>query len=96
MNWSPQQQAMLSAMGYALYRQAGADTAGAEVAGPDATLPAGSSPPGRPERLMAALVRAAGGRDPASLPLPPLDQLRGDAAAKRALWPRLRAIRRQG
>jgi hypothetical protein len=96
MNWSPQQQAMLSAMGYALYRQAGADATGVEAAGTDNTAaPSGSPQRSRQDRLMQALVRAAGGRDPAALPLPPLDQLRGDAAAKRALWPRLRALRRQ-
>jgi len=94
-NWSPQQQAMLSAMGYTLYRQAGAETPPVGVS--DATIPAPSTSP-RPrtqDRLMQALVRAAGGRDPAALPLPPLEQLRADPSAKRALWPSLRALRRQ-
>jgi hypothetical protein len=91
-NWSPQQQSMLSAMGYTLYRQAGTDAPPAAVSQPVA---AASMRPPPADRLLQALVRAAGGRDPASLPLPPLDQLRGDALAKRALWPRLRALRRQ-
>jgi len=95
MNWSPQQQAMLSAMGYTLYRQAGAQPPLASetevVAVREAQARARPS-----DRLMQALVRAAGGRDPTGLPLPPLEQLRSDAAAKRALWPRLRALRRQG
>ena len=86
MSWSPQQQAMLSAMGYTLYRQAGA--------APDA-LPA--QPVAAPlrtgtDRLLQALVHAAGGRDLAPLALS-LDQLRASGAAKRALWPRLRALR---
>lgn len=89
MTWSTQQQAMLSAMGYVLYRQAGAPvpvSAVAESAAPAAAL--------APSRLLQALARAAGGRDPAGLPLPPLEQLRASAAAKRALWPLLRALRR--
>lgn len=93
MNWSPQQQAMLSAMGYTLYRQTGSEAS--PVAEPGAGTPPVAPPGQRPsDRLMQALVRAAGGGDPASLPLPPLEQLRGDASAKRALWPRLRALRR--
>jgi len=96
MNWSPQQQAMLSAMGYTLYRQAGAEPPPAAQPEARAEPAAPASPQRSPDRLMQALVRAAGGRDPRGLPLPPLDQLRRDAAAKRALWPRLRALRRQG
>ena len=45
------------------------------------------------------MLRAAG-RDPADAraamllaELPPIATLRGDAAAKRGLWPRLRALR---
>ncbi len=45
--------------------------------------------------LMQALRRAAGGRDLSGLALPPLDQLRASAQAKRALWARLRALRRR-
>ena len=93
MSWNPQQQAMLSAMGYTLYRQAGAAP---PVHDGGAVEPARAAPlaAGSPDRLLQALVRAAGGRDLAALPLPPLDQLRASAAAKRALWPRLRALRR--
>ncbi len=90
MSWSPQQQAMLSAMGYVLYRQAGAAPLVASVA--ESVTPALVS---APSRLLQALVRAAGGRDASTLPLPPLEQLRASAAAKRALWPVLRALRRQ-
>ena len=84
MSWSPGQQAMLSAMGYTLYRQAPAPAAPPVVV---------ARPAGVPERLWDALVRAAGGHDPSPL-LPPVEQLRAGAAAKRALWPALRALRR--
>ena len=43
--------------------------------------------------LRAALTRAAAGADIAAL-LPDLDVLRRQASAKRALWPRLRSLRR--
>ena len=92
MTWGSAQQAMLEAMGYTLHRF-----------GPQAALPpsrdgAGVGPADGSDadhaRLLLALQRAAGGRDLAGVPLPPLARLRGDAAAKRALWPRLRALRR--
>lgn len=60
------------------------------------------SPPARaatpaPDRLLAAVSRAArrapGDADVIAL-LPDVAALRGNAAAKRALWPRLRALRR--
>jgi hypothetical protein len=84
MSWAPDQQAILSAMGYELYSRAPAPVA------PPAVV---VRPAGFPERLWEALVRAAGGRDPSPL-LPPAEQLRADGAAKRALWPALRALRR--
>jgi hypothetical protein len=43
--------------------------------------------------LLAALSRAAGGRDLGALALD-LERLRREPALKRALWPRLRALRR--
>ncbi len=52
-----------------------------------------------PDSLMRALLRAAnlGGNDAAMLQahVPPLRALRGEAAAKRKLWPALRAMRAQ-
>lgn len=54
------------------------------------------TPPGS-DRLMQALLRAAGTHVDAAAVIalvPDTTQLRGDAAAKRALWPRLRALRR--
>ena len=84
MSWRPDQQAMLAAMGYVLYRQAPAPVP------PPAVV---ARPAGFPEKLWESLVRAAGGRDPSPL-LPPAEQLRADARAKRALWPALRSLRR--
>ncbi|HCT25489.1 MAG TPA: hypothetical protein DIW85_04645 [Stenotrophomonas sp.] len=54
-----------------------------------------------PDRLQIALLRASGcnPNDPATQMLMdswPLDQLRHDPAAKRALWPQLRALRKRG
>ena len=100
MSWNAQQQAMLEAMGYTLWQAAGPapHVAGAPVrpgvTDADARVAASRVPDAGDDPLLRALRRAAGGRDPSPL-LPPLDQLRGDAAAKRALWPRLRALRRR-
>lgn len=76
--WSAEQEEWLRALGHAPYRVAG--------------LPE--------DPLLHAVLRAAG-RDPADAraralvaDLPPVASLRGDAAAKRRLWPRLRALRR--
>lgn len=44
--------------------------------------------------LAAAIARAADGRDLSALALD-LDKLRCEPALKRALWPRLRALRKQ-
>ncbi|ENB4190179.1 TPA: hypothetical protein ACXIGC_003240 [Stenotrophomonas maltophilia] len=54
-----------------------------------------------PDRLQIALLRASGcnPNDPATQALMdswPLEQLRRDPAAKRALWPQLRALRKRG
>ena len=88
MSWNPAQQAMLEAMGYTLWRHAGAAAAPAATPVPDAPITGADT-------LLRALQRAAGGADLSSLALPPLASLRGDARAKRALWPRLRALRRR-
>ena len=75
--WSAEQCDWLRALGHEPYRFAG--------------LPQ--------DPLLHAVLRAAG-RDPADAlaamllaELPPIATLRGDAAAKRGLWPRLRALR---
>lgn len=80
MNWDPFQREVLAELGHQLYRPAPPTLAAADPA------------------MLARLARAAGMEtdelhaqaDFAALSL----RLRGDAAAKRALWPRLRALRR--
>ncbi|MEO7251362.1 MAG: hypothetical protein ABIW30_02000 [Arenimonas sp.] len=115
MNWNPEQQRLLGAMGYQLLvrvdpsmrqgRSTGA-TVAASAAG--RTTTAGAASPATPAvaraasmhgsqavfpALRAALKRAAGGADIAAI-LADLDVLRRQPSAKRALWPRLRALRR--
>ena len=75
--WSAEQREWLAALGHDVVRFAG--------------LPE--------DPLLHAVLRAAG-RDPSDpgarrvvADLPPVASLRGDAAAKRRLWPRLRALR---
>lgn len=96
MSWSPQQQAMLGAMGYTLYRPAAAaDTPAAAVPAKLAGAVRGHAQAGMDGKLMQALQRAAGGRELSGLALPPLEVLRSDPAAKRRIWPALRALRRR-
>ncbi len=87
--WTVEQRRCLDALGFALYRSARADAA-------QAMASAATDP------LLRALLRAAT-RDPArtdtdawsrAMRIPSLIELRTDPAAKRALWPRLRAARR--
>jgi hypothetical protein len=86
MNWSADQQVLLGAMGYVLYRH------GAPMEASDAPAAAGAPLP--EGRLLQAVRRAARADDLAGLALPPYETLRADASAKRALWARLRAARR--
>ena len=78
MSWNASQRSMLEAMGYVLDRFAIGAPAAPATSAPARASTAGSS---------------SAGAD-AGVPLPPLALLRGDATAKRALWPRLRALRR--
>lgn len=87
MTWSADQQTLLGAMGYVLYRQA---TPGAEPV----AAPAGEAVVMPEGPLLQALRRAARREDLSVLGLPPYERLRSDAGAKRALWARLRAARR--
>jgi hypothetical protein len=82
--WDPFQREMLEALGHVVYAAQDRDTLAAQAAeAADA-----SAPP-----LLRAIARAANARV-AQLPaLPPIDQLRAPTA-KRALWPRLRALRK--
>jgi hypothetical protein len=81
--WDAFQREALTALGHVVYQRAGAASA---VEMPSAA--AGRDAPG----LLHALSRAAGVPIEALPGLPALEQLR-NPAAKRALWPRLRALR---
>ena len=86
--WDAFQREMLSALGHEVVVLAMA----ADVAPVQAAPVAQFDPTGMPP-LQQALVRAVGGDIARLAGLPPLAQLR-TPAAKRALWPRLRALRR--
>jgi hypothetical protein len=81
--WTAEQQRLLAALGVPLFVRA------------EATPPAPKPVDPAFAALYAALERAAGGRNLAQLLLD-LPQVRASAAAKRALWPTLRALRRSG
>jgi hypothetical protein len=91
-SWDAFQREALGALGHTLYRRA------------DAQAPSSPEPVDAPPAtaaitaLQRALLRAAGRRDPADADLRSLlataSGLRADPVAKRALWPRLRALRR--
>ncbi|MCC7247153.1 MAG: hypothetical protein IT473_00860 [Lysobacter sp.] len=106
MNWTPLQRETLDAMGLSTYRLASASPS----AQPAAAARTAAVPPTDASRtknaaipddaFAAALLRAAGraadaaDRDAVLRVCPPPQALRGDARAKRALWPTLRAMRR--
>jgi hypothetical protein len=110
MSWTAQQAQLLSAMGLEpmRLREAG-ETLRREPPAADRPRPAAPSsrpipgslaptashapPASRPGLLLEALRRAAGGRDIGEL-VADLERLRREPALKRALWPRLRALRR--
>ena len=84
--WSVEQRRLLAALGVPLMVRAAvqAPTGATSLQDEAAFAP-----------LRAALERAAGGRNVASLLLD-LRRVRESGAAKRALWPALRALRRGG
>jgi hypothetical protein len=101
MSWSPLQREALEAMGLSpLQFISGVTPSDADLRSREAQPNTSAARPEASDRLSVALLRAAGGdRDAqtreAVLALCPSPQaLRGDARAKRALWPRLRALRR--
>lgn len=97
--WSAQQQEWLQALGHEVMVLAPTPATSTSVAA--ATTSGDEGPPAAPwpdGPLLRALARAAGRRpadDEFARLLPDPAALRGDAAAKRALWPRLRALRRR-
>jgi hypothetical protein len=100
MPWDPQQREWLQALGHDVLMLASNEgSREIPLAGPSEPAAAhrgavASGPSESP--LMRAVLRAAGRREAGELAawLPDTAALRGDAAAKRALWPRLRALRR--
>lgn len=103
MNWSAEQQRLLRALGHDLMVHGmgvGAASVGAALAATpfQETIAAKAAPtvgaPGQDHHKLAdAIRRAAGGSDVSAL-IADIGRLRSEPALKRALWPRLRALRR--
>lgn len=110
MNWTPLQRETLDAMGLSPYRLASSSSSSSPNAESASTARTAMTQPTLASRtpnaaspvdpFAAALLRAAGraadaaDRDAVLRICPPPHALRGDARAKRALWPTLRAMRR--
>ena len=97
MNWDPFQREVLAELGHVVYRQAGTALVNqAEALHVDA--PVGSDV-SLDSPMLAHVARAAGMTTEDLLAglgeMHVIASLRGNAAAKRALWPRLRAMRKQ-
>jgi hypothetical protein len=90
-SWDPFQRAVLAELGLPLYRLPGASS-------PPLTQASVAATAGDPG-MLARLARAAGLAPDALLAHAEIAaaaaRLHGDAAAKRALWPRLRALRKR-
>ena len=89
MSWSPYQRAILAELGHALYAPLPSPPASQQVV----ELPAGDS--AMLARLAIAAGRALEELQASTEWLAISQTLRGDAAGKRALWPRLRAMRKR-
>jgi hypothetical protein len=92
--WDAFQREMLEAMGHAVYVSRTSAAPPAQSTPSLSSTTAGLGEP-VPRGLLQALARAAGVAPDALPALPPLAQLR-TPAGKRALWPRLRGLRRSG
>ena len=96
MSWDPFQREVLAELGHVLYRHTAAiaEALSGDLTGPDSPQAVPASPEAA---MLARLARAAAlpaDALPAALRAPDaLARLRGDGPAKRALWPRLRALR---
>lgn len=97
MSWDPFQREVLAELGHVVYRQAGvaieaddeaprAEAARADAAGIDGSMLARVA---RAAGMTAAALQACIGD------IRVIRSLHGNPSAKRALWPRLRALRRQ-
>lgn len=97
MNWDPFQREVLAELGHVLYRQAGVamapDVEAAQFNAEDAGFLSTDDP------MLVRIARAADMTIEALQTnfgdMHAIAGLRGNGAAKRALWPRLRALRRQ-
>ena len=97
MSWDPFQREVLAELGHVVYRQAGVDTISeadpAQIDVPAADAAMTDSPllihVARAARMSTQALQASIGD------IHVITGLRGNASAKRALWPRLRALRRQ-
>ena len=99
MNWDPFQREVLAELGHVVYRQAGIGIAMAADAGA-ARSDALAVDIAMVDSLMLARVACAAGMTTETLQaciddICVIADLRGNASAKRAIWPRLRALRRQ-
>ena len=92
MNWSAEQQRLLGELGHDLmvHGTQWPVVAGAARVGAAPTVSVSSR---AHDKLVEALRRAAGGKDVTGL-VQDIETLRNQPALKRALWPRLRALRR--
>jgi hypothetical protein len=88
-SWNADQRRWLGALGVTVFERAVAAAAATPAPETDPAVNATHA------ALRAALERAAGGRNLAELLLD-LPRIRASGAAKRALWPTLRALRRRG
>ena len=97
MSWSAEQLRMLRAMGHEPMLLAPVGAALGSDSSPrveeEASRPRAAPTAALTGALAAAIARAAGGRDVSALALD-LERLRREPALKRALWPRLRALRK--
>lgn len=95
MSWDPFQQDVLAELGYVLYRQAGAALADEAVH----TVPSSTNVESIDSPMLARVARAAGmsieEMQGCIGDMQVIAGLQGNAAAKRALWPRLRGWRKQ-
>jgi len=96
-SWDPFQRDVLAELGFVVYQQAGSAMApDVEAARFDAPQPEPASIDGS---MLARVAHAAGMTADALQgcfgDMQLIASLHGNAAAKRALWPRLRALRRQ-
>ena len=95
--WSAQQREWLQALGHDVLMLAGAEAPPqvAETAAAGVRPAAAPACPAAGSPMLRALLRAAGRGEPGELTwLPDPATLRGNATAKRALWPRLRTLRK--